>query len=74
MHIILSKENSNYNKLKISTFLIGLAVIIFSETTIRFISDTIAPNIKISLIPFYLLLVLYAIFFYNFNFFKKSKV
>ena len=72
--IILSKENSNYNKLKISTFLIGLAVIIFSETTIRFISDTIAPNIKISLIPFYLLLVLYAIFFYNFNFFKKSKV
>ena len=71
--IILSKENSNYNILKITTFLIGLTVIIFSETTIRFISDTIGPNIKISLIPFFLFLVLYIIFFYNFNYFKKSK-
>ena len=71
--IILSKENSNYNKLKITTFLVGLTVIIFSETTIRFISDTISPNIKISLIPFCLFLILYIIFFYNFNYFKKSK-
>jgi len=73
MLIILSKENSNYNKLKISTFLIGLITVIFSETTIRFISNTIAPNLKITAIPFFLFIILYFIFLYNFKFFKKVK-
>ncbi len=71
MLIILSKENSNYNKLKISTFLIGLLIVIFSETTIRFISNTIIPNLKIATIPFILFIILYFIFLYNFKFFKK---
>ena len=69
--IILSKENSNYNKLKILTFLVGLITVIFSETTIRFISDTIMPNMKIAAIPFLLFIILYIIFLYNFKFFKK---
>tara|TARA_B100001093_G_scaffold520404_1_gene615484 strand:+ start:67 stop:1212 length:1146 start_codon:yes stop_codon:yes gene_type:complete len=71
--IILSKENSNYNKLKIFTFLIGLMTVIFSETTIRFISNTIIPNLKIITIPFFLFITLYFIFLYNFKFFKKVK-
>tara|TARA_B100001057_G_C22748916_1_gene910910 strand:- start:238 stop:1383 length:1146 start_codon:yes stop_codon:yes gene_type:complete len=71
MLIILSKENSNYNKLKISTFLIGLTIVIFSETTMRFISNTIVPNLKIASIPFFILMILYIIFLYNFKFFKK---
>ena len=71
MLIILSKENSNYNKLKILTFLIGLITVIFSETTIRFISDTIMPNMKIAAIPLLLFIILYIIFLYNFKFFKK---
>ncbi len=72
--IILSKENINYNKLKILTFLIGLMIIIFSETTIRFISDTITPNLKIVIIPFCLMFILYFIFLYNFKFFKTKKI
>ena len=42
---IISKENSKYFKLKLFTFLAGLFFIIFSETTIRFISDAIIKNI-----------------------------
>ncbi len=71
--IILSKENSNYNKLKILTFLIGLTTIIFSETTIRFVSSILSPNLIITSIPFFLFFILYIIFLYNFNLFKRIK-
>ena len=65
--IISSKENSKYSKLKFMTFLIGLFIIIFSETTIRLISDSIVKNISISLLPFIFILTLYLIFFRQFN-------
>ena len=65
--IILSKENDKYSKLKLITFLIGLFFIIFSETTIRLISDSIAKNISISLLPFILIIILYSIFLKKFN-------
>ena len=57
--IIISKENSNYQKLKFFTFLIGFFVIIFSETTIRFISRTEIQNIMLFSIPIILLLFMY---------------
>ncbi len=72
--IILSKENANYVRLKICTFIIGLSIIIFSETTIRFISDLISSNLKIAIIPFVLIFILYFIFLYNFKSFKKLKI
>jgi lipopolysaccharide export system permease protein len=59
----LSKENSKYFKLKLITFLVGLFFIIFSETTIRLISDSIIKNISISLLPFIFIIILYLIFF-----------
>ena len=65
--IILSKEDVKYSRLKLITFLIGLFFIIFSETTIRLISDSIAKNISISLIPFILIITLYSIFLKKFN-------
>ncbi len=65
--IISSKENSKYSKLKFMTFLIGLFIIIFSETTIRLISDSIIKNISISILPFIFILTLYSIFFRQFN-------
>ena len=61
--ILSSKESSNYSKLKIVTFLIGLFFIIFSETTIKIISATYFKNLMISLIPFLLLVFLYLLFF-----------
>tara|TARA_Y100000389_G_C17369858_1_gene468403 strand:- start:27 stop:1160 length:1134 start_codon:yes stop_codon:yes gene_type:complete len=60
--ILSSKENINYYKLKIITFLLGLFFIIFSETTIKMISELIYKNILISALPFLFLLIIYLIF------------
>ncbi len=68
--IISSKENSNYNRLRSITFLIGLTVIIFSETTIRFVSKTTLHNISLSLIPLALIVLLYLYFFNKFKIHK----
>ena len=51
--ILISKENSNYSKLKILIFLFGLFIIIFSETSLRFIDNNLPDNIKLLLIPFF---------------------
>ena len=64
---ILSKEDSKYSRLKFIAFLIGLFFIIFSETTIRLISDSIIKNISISLLPFIFIITLYLIFLKKFN-------
>tara|TARA_Y100001970_G_C14211341_1_gene847127 strand:+ start:91 stop:1182 length:1092 start_codon:yes stop_codon:yes gene_type:complete len=68
--IIVSKEDSNFKKIKLFTFLFGLLIIIFSETTIRFISDPLSENIKIVIIPFSLMIVIYLFFIKKFKSFK----
>jgi len=70
--ILSSKESSNYSKLKIITFLIGLFFIIFSETTIKIISIIYFKNLLISLIPFFLLIFLYLLFFKKTHFKHSS--
>ncbi len=65
--IISSKESSNYNKIKLLTFLIGLFSIIFSETTIRFVSEIFLFNFTISIIPIIIFLFLYLFFLKNFS-------
>ena len=65
--IILSKEDAKYSKLKFITFVVGLFFIIFSETTIRLISDSIIKNLSISLLPFTFIMALYLIFHKKFN-------
>ncbi len=57
--ILSSKENSNYYKLKIFTFLFGLFFIIFSETTVRLISDNIYKNMIIISLPYLSFVILY---------------
>ncbi len=69
--IISSKENSNYSKIRFLTFIIGLFFIIFSETTIRLISEKAFINCLISFIPFASLVLVYLIFIYKFNVGKK---
>ena len=66
--ITSSKENINYSKLKLVTFSIGLIFIIFSETTIRLISEKIVFNYIIASIPIILLMLIYLIFYKKFNF------
>ena len=65
--IIISKENASYQKLRYSTFLIGLGIIIFSETTIRFISNSTFQNINLILIPLLVFIILYLFLFYKFK-------
>lgn len=60
---ISSKENLNYFRIKVATFLLGLFFIIFSETTIKIISEIFLKNLAISFIPFLLIFILYLIFF-----------
>ncbi len=73
--IIFSKENPNYQKIRLFTFLIGFSVIIFSETTIKFISDSLIKNIGLSLMPFVLVISIYIFFYFRFKAnFKNSKI
>ena len=68
--IITSKENSNYHKLRLLTFALGFFVIIFGETTIRFISNNKFQNLTLIIIPIIMLILIY--FFLIFKF--KSKL
>ena len=71
--ITSSKENSDYLKFRVFIFLFGLITIIFSETTTRFISSVFINNIKIFILPFLFLIILYSVFFYYFKFKLKTK-
>ncbi len=65
--ITTSKENSNYGKTRVITFLIGFTVIIFSETTIRFISQISIYDLSIMVTPIVWLTILYLFLGNKFN-------
>ena len=65
--ITSSKESPNYNKLRLSTFLIGMIIIIFSETTIRLISKISVYDFIIMITPFILVLIFYLFLLNKFN-------
>ena len=65
--ITSSKENENYLRIKIFTFIAGLVFVIFSETTIRFISKNFLQNFIFGLIPIFVLIILYSFYFTKFN-------
>ena len=65
--ITSSKESSNYNKIRLITFLIGLGVIIFSETTIRLISNVLVYDAGMAIIPFIMTLFFYLFLFNKFH-------
>ena len=65
--IITSKEKSNYMKYRMFTFILGLIIIIFSETTIRFISKEFLQNLSLLFLPIIFNLILYMSFTKKFN-------
>ena len=69
--IVTSKEHIHYNKYKIIIYLTGFFLIIFSETTLRFVEDTMLQNYKLIMIPFILLLIIFT-FIYSKLFFKTQ--
>ena len=73
--ILTSKENLNYQKIRTIVFIFGLTIIIFSETTIRFVSKATIVNTLLIIVPVILFLILYLFLFYKFQLkFKKSKL
>lgn len=70
--IIESKENINYSKYRIGIFLLGILIIIFSETTLRFVKTSFLENLILMITPIILMLFLYSIFIYKFTFNLKK--
>ena len=71
--IIKSKESTNFTFMRIIVFSLGFFIIIFSETTLRMISNEIFQNAKIAVIPFLLMIILYFVFYKSFNY-KSSNI
>ena len=69
--IIKSKENINYTRYRIFVFLLGIGLIIFSETTQKFIKNSLEYNFSIFVIPIIIFIIFYLSIFYKINF--KSK-
>ena len=65
--ILSSKEKTNYSKLKLITFTMGVIIIIFSEGIIRFVSKELIDNLFIFLAPLIIFLILYFIFLFKLN-------
>ncbi len=65
--ILNSKEKINYNKFRVIIFLLGFCLIVFSETTIRFINNSIFNNLLIAIIPIVIAIVLYFHMFLKFK-------
>ena len=68
-----SKEKVNYSKHRLFIFLFGFLIIIFSESTLRFIDNSFYNNFLLSLIPVIITIFLYLYFFIKFNFRKSIK-
>ena len=65
--ILSSKEKSNYMTYRVFTFILGLIIIIFSETTIRFVSKEFLQNLSLLFFPIIFNLILYVSFIKKFN-------
>ena len=72
--IIKSKEDKNYPKYKFIIFLIGVMIIIFSESTLNKINSNFLENMKLIFLPIMIILTLYFFYFYIFKlkFIKKN--
>ncbi len=69
--IIQSKEKINYTRYRLSNFLLGFLIIIFSESTLRFINKSLENNLIFISIPIILNIIFYTYFRKKFKF-KKA--
>ena len=63
--IILSKENINYTKLRFLIFLIGIIILVLSESLLGYISDLNKKNLLLLIVPFVIFLTTYILIFKN---------
>ncbi|MDB4812065.1 LptF/LptG family permease [Candidatus Pelagibacter sp.] len=71
LFILTSKENLKYNKYKYSIFLLGLGLIIISESSLGYISNNLNKNILILILPIFLTLFFYIIFIHKLKLFSR---
>jgi lipopolysaccharide export system permease protein len=71
--IIHSKEKINYSKYRLTIFLIGFSLIIFSESTLKFVDKSIYNNLLIGLIPIIIILFLYIYIISKLTYKKKLR-
>ena len=57
--IVSSKEHVNYPKYKYLIFFLGVIIIIFSESILKFIDNTINKNLFIFSLPIIIFMILY---------------
>ena len=67
IHILYPKEKINFSKYRIFIFCLGLIMIIFSETTLRFISSSIKFNLNMIFLPLVILLFSYLLIIFKLN-------
>ena len=72
--IMTSKENLKYNKNKYSIFFIGFGIIILSESSLGYITNSLTKNIYIAVLPIILTFFLYFIFLYKLQLFNRKIV
>ena len=65
MLIIRSKESINFTNYKIAVFILGLLLIIFSETSLKFIVSNLMENIKIFILPIIIFVISYFLILYD---------
>ena len=71
--IIHSKEKINYSRYRLIVFLIGFFLIIFSESTLKFVDKSLYNNLLIGLIPIIIILFLYIYIISQVNYKIKPK-
>ena len=70
--IIKSKETINYTRYRLFIFLLGVGLIIFSETTQKFIINSLEYNVAIFIMPIIIFIIFYFLIFYKINFNHKN--
>lgn len=63
--ILSSKEKRNFKKLKVIIFLINFLIIIWSETSLKFISNSFHENYFLVIMPFLAIIILIVNFIYQ---------
>ena len=69
--IIHSKEKINYSKYRLIIFLIGFFLIVFSESTLKFVDKSIYNNLLIGLMPLIIIIFLYIYIISKLSYKKK---
>ena len=72
IHILYPKEKINFSRYRVLIFCIGLVMIIFSEITLRFISESIKFNLNMIFLPLIILIISYLLILIKLN--SKLKI